>query len=432
MTSTITIGDVDEFDISTIADLNSMSDRVAENSPNGTVVGITANAFDLDATQNTISYLLSDDAGGRFAIDSVSGLVTVANGSLLNFEAVSSHGIRVVATSADGSTSIRDFTIAVSDVNERPLGFNDSFSTSYIDTLVNFAGGGVLANDRDPDSDMISAFLISGPAVGSFVLGSDGGFTYVPMAGFIGTVTFVYRVTDGSLVSDDITASILVTLPDNVPGGDGGGGSGGGNSGGSGNGTGTSNTTATITQSDPKAASPLVGDQSFSNTNASVTVTSQSTPVVAIGETPVMQDLGLASESESVGIDFSSSNTRLDATGRSGGSRELAGYQDDSLGHRGRVRQGENDNHELTTRGSDSFQEDSDRNFFTTESVVNTVLGTGIVIWIIQGAQILAAILSTAPALIQLDPLSILPKLETDEKEDPDADSAGNLFDKKG
>ena len=42
---------------------------VGENSAIGTLVGITAYAEDLDAF-DSVSYTLSDDAGGLFAIDS--------------------------------------------------------------------------------------------------------------------------------------------------------------------------------------------------------------------------------------------------------------------------------------------------------------------------------------------------------------------------
>jgi hypothetical protein len=76
-------------------------------------------------------------------------------------------------------------------------------------------------------------------------------------------------------------------------------------------------------------------------------------------------------------------------------------------------------------------QEISHSNFFTSTNIVNTALGTGIVLWVIQGAQILAAILSTAPALIHLDPLSVLPSLTDQDEEEPEADSAAKLFDKK-
>ena len=58
---------------------NGAANTVAENAANGTAVGITALATDADAG-TTISYSLTDNAGGRFAINATTGVVTVAEG----------------------------------------------------------------------------------------------------------------------------------------------------------------------------------------------------------------------------------------------------------------------------------------------------------------------------------------------------------------
>jgi CubicO group peptidase (beta-lactamase class C family) len=50
---------------------------VAENAANGVVVGLTAQASDPDG--DPVTYSLSNNAGGRFAIDPSTGIVTVAN-----------------------------------------------------------------------------------------------------------------------------------------------------------------------------------------------------------------------------------------------------------------------------------------------------------------------------------------------------------------
>ncbi|MFN9943080.1 MAG: cadherin repeat domain-containing protein, partial [bacterium] len=102
--------DVDEFDVGAVTDSNAAANSVAENSANGTAVGLTAAASDADATTTTLSYPLEDTAGGRFAINSSTGVVTVANGSLLDFETATSHNITVRATSTDGSWSTQTFT----------------------------------------------------------------------------------------------------------------------------------------------------------------------------------------------------------------------------------------------------------------------------------------------------------------------------------
>jgi hypothetical protein len=59
-------------------DNNLSANTIAENSANGTTVGVTG--FSTDPEGSTVSYSLSDDAGGRFAINSSTGVVTVADG----------------------------------------------------------------------------------------------------------------------------------------------------------------------------------------------------------------------------------------------------------------------------------------------------------------------------------------------------------------
>ncbi len=51
---------------------------MTENVIVGTSVGITADAFDLDATNNTITYSLTSNPDGLFTIDANTGVVTTA------------------------------------------------------------------------------------------------------------------------------------------------------------------------------------------------------------------------------------------------------------------------------------------------------------------------------------------------------------------
>jgi serralysin len=89
---------------------------VAENSANGTPVGTVA-GFDLDAAA-VLSYALTDNAGGRFAINASTGAIMVANGSLLDYETATSHQITVRTADQSGHVFDKAFTIAVTDVNE--------------------------------------------------------------------------------------------------------------------------------------------------------------------------------------------------------------------------------------------------------------------------------------------------------------------------
>ncbi len=113
----VNLQDINETAVSTPVDLNSDTNAIDENVPVGTIVGITANAFDLDATNSTITYTLSSNPDGLFQIDPTTGIVTTA--TAINREV---HGnvrtITIQAQSADGSTSIQSFTIAINDLNE--------------------------------------------------------------------------------------------------------------------------------------------------------------------------------------------------------------------------------------------------------------------------------------------------------------------------
>ncbi|WP_426170257.1 beta strand repeat-containing protein [Sandarakinorhabdus sp. DWP1-3-1] len=89
---------------------------VDENAPGGTVVGALA-AADPD-NGDTLSYALTDSAGGRFAVDAVTGVVTVANGSLLDFETAAAHQIVARVTDANGLFVEAPFAIALKNLPE--------------------------------------------------------------------------------------------------------------------------------------------------------------------------------------------------------------------------------------------------------------------------------------------------------------------------
>ncbi|MGB1297396.1 MAG: cadherin domain-containing protein, partial [Psychrobium sp.] len=108
-------GDKDNL-ISDISDIDPEARPISENAPIGTTVGIQANATDDDG--DAISYALSasDELAGLFAIDSETGVIRLA--SDLDYETAQSHNVTVIASSSDGSTSTKTFTIAVGDNND--------------------------------------------------------------------------------------------------------------------------------------------------------------------------------------------------------------------------------------------------------------------------------------------------------------------------
>ena len=101
----------------TISDETLTGGTVAENAARGTVVGTVHGVDGLPGA--VLTYALLNDAGGRFAIDANTGVITVADGSLLDFEAAATHGISVKVTNQTGSLH-KTFTINVTNVNEAP------------------------------------------------------------------------------------------------------------------------------------------------------------------------------------------------------------------------------------------------------------------------------------------------------------------------
>ncbi|MFN9539180.1 MAG: beta strand repeat-containing protein, partial [Planctomycetota bacterium] len=92
---------------------------IAENSSNGAAVGTVAGQ-DVDSG-DSLTYSLVDSAGGRFAVNSSTGQVTVAGGSLLDFESASSHNLTVRVSDASGATFDRVLNVQVTNVNEAPV-----------------------------------------------------------------------------------------------------------------------------------------------------------------------------------------------------------------------------------------------------------------------------------------------------------------------
>jgi len=76
---------------------------------------------------------------------------------------------------------------------------------------------GVLYNDSEPDGQTMTAQLVTPPASGSLTLNPNGTFTYTPAANFTGITSFVYRATDGTLTSANITVTLTVASAGNAP-----------------------------------------------------------------------------------------------------------------------------------------------------------------------------------------------------------------------
>jgi VCBS repeat-containing protein len=94
--------------------------------------------------------------------------------------------------------------------NTPPVAVADSYNGPH-DQTVNVSSLGVLGNDTDADLDTLSADLVTDVSHGSLSRSTDGGFSYTPTTGNVGTDTFQYRAFDGTDYSNTVTVTIDVT-----------------------------------------------------------------------------------------------------------------------------------------------------------------------------------------------------------------------------
>ncbi len=104
-------------------------------------------------------------------------------------------------------SNVATVTITVGDA--APVAVDDAYQTHG--KLTVSAVTGVRANDSDPDDALtaLTVSLVSRPATGSLTLNADGSFVYTPAG--VGTVTFTYRLNDGTKDSNVATVTITNT-----------------------------------------------------------------------------------------------------------------------------------------------------------------------------------------------------------------------------
>ena len=107
-------------------------------------------------------------------------------------------------------------TLVIEVQNVAPVAGDDTYSVQTGNALVILAPAGVLANDGDPDGDVLSVVSHGDAANGAISIDADGALNYTPNPGFVGAETISYTISDGtSTASGQLT--INVTPPGNTP-----------------------------------------------------------------------------------------------------------------------------------------------------------------------------------------------------------------------
>lgn len=115
------------------------------------------------------------------------------------------------ASDGNGGSASATVSLTVSPAGDSPVATDDAASTKQ-NLVVTVP---VLANDTDPDGDVLSISSVTQPQHGSTVVVGDG-VEYTPAADYSGPDSFTYVVGDGNGGSDSATVSLTVA-PGNYP-----------------------------------------------------------------------------------------------------------------------------------------------------------------------------------------------------------------------
>ena len=146
VTQTFTINVADAA--ATIPTGNQPVASVDENAPGGTTFGLSFTLTDPNGAPT--AYDLTDDAGGRFTINSVTGEISVANGAAIDFETTPLHSYTIIAHGTAGATSASEtFKIGINDLNETPAITSSATMSVDENAAAGAAVGTVVAIDPD-------------------------------------------------------------------------------------------------------------------------------------------------------------------------------------------------------------------------------------------------------------------------------------------
>ncbi len=185
-----------------------------------TTATITLSASDIDSPSLSFTVVSGPSNGSLGAISTPNCVVNGAGSFCTaavtytpasNYNGYVSFTFKVNDGSVDSNAAM--VSITVNTVNDTPVATNDFYDTDE-DTPLHMGAPGVLGNDIDVDDaqSTLTAVLVSGPANAvSFMLNSDGSFSYTPAANFNGADAFTYRAQDPHGAQSNL-ATVTITI----------------------------------------------------------------------------------------------------------------------------------------------------------------------------------------------------------------------------
>jgi len=215
-TINIDVTPINDGPIGPVTDDNPVVNRVNESATAGTETGLVGIASDPDP-EDTVTYSLTDDAGGRFTIDPVTGIVTVTGAVAL--AAGTTYSVEITATSSDTTTSVETFDIGVVDGA-------DDFAVVHESALATGSGQAQNAFDSNDEAGQnVTAGEGTITATGNLLTNDTGATQVNSVAGQTAVGGFItVNGANGTLVVNAATGDYTYTLTsaaDNSGAGDG-------------------------------------------------------------------------------------------------------------------------------------------------------------------------------------------------------------------
>ncbi|HVK84168.1 MAG TPA: Ig-like domain-containing protein [Kofleriaceae bacterium] len=160
------------------------------------------------------------DAGDTLSVTAVSGATngTVAlAGTTITFTPTTDFvgNATFTYTVSDGtSTDTGTVTVAVGGANDAPVAVDDDATTAE-DTPLVISDATLISNDSDPDGQTVTVTAVDNATNGTVALAS-GDVTFTPDANFVGTATFEYTLSDGTLIDTGLV-TVTVTPVNDAP-----------------------------------------------------------------------------------------------------------------------------------------------------------------------------------------------------------------------
>jgi len=437
---TIAINVLDGGDsVGNLSDNDGTVNSVAEDAGIGTTVGITAFAADTDAG-DSVSYSLDNDADGRFAVDSVTGVVTVAGA--LDFESNSSHTIVVRATSTDTSFSTKSFTIGLTDVNDNAPVIAGGQSFLVLDTIgIGAPVGTVTASDADTVGSINGWTIAGGNADGVFAIHPSTGVITIADDTLLDSsvtpqYTLLLQVGDGINTSAAQTITISSTpgapAPPESGSGDESSSSDSGADASSDSGAGSGDSGNLPGGSDDDSDSDETDKDGFAAWSASTKSDDEKAAALQL-LLPDEQDDESFLLTTGGTIDIVDSGrvetTGLEYGGRgSGDQTDLRELQEEATLSLAKLQQQFyaqlSTDHGLFTERLDALKDsvadelDLDRTIVGSVTAVSSGLAVGSVIWAVRGGLLLSGLLAQMPMWTMFDPLLVVDGVTGDDEDD--------------